>query len=424
MVPADLPRVRRKDFDPYLNDIAPQWDTFQKSVAQSTRQQQESLTRSQEETFTISDEPKSPISPSTSISSVRTSKAFTQPRPMTSLETVPAVFFEPNFNLVDPVTFALVTEQSISRHGSLEQDPAAISYSVPLLEKLSHYADTVEGHLVREIQDRSASFFSALTNLHDLQSESERCLRRIGELKSMLNQVDEKGAKRGLELVREDMKVTRLAKLEDGVKLVKDVHDMKTIAQGLVNAGEWSDALTMVENMHALLEHEPQPPTPQTGNSERRRRHASIAEEDENAPSIPTQNTPTNSISSKLPLALRDISLQKLQAFTSLPADLRNLTTQIASTLSDEFSAVARQDLIFRVDESQQRGSHSHTEEEEEQSLRERFTPMLIGLLRTGESGLKEGLEKWREVLMGDVRSAVKKVRCTAPLIAGKLMSL
>ena len=336
---------------------------------------------------------------------------------MTSLDTVPSVFFEPAFNLVDPVTFAMVTEQSLSTHGSLEQDPAAISYSVPLLEKLSHYADTVEGHLVREIQERSSSFFSALTNLHDLQSESERCLRRISELKSMLTQVDEKGAKKGLELVREDMKVVQLVKLEDGVKLVKDVHDMKTIAQGLANAGEWSDALNMVENMHTLLDH--RPATPQTAEPEsRRRRHASIAEEEEDASSLPTPiPTPNGSaVPSKLPSALRDISLQNLQAFTSLPADLRNLTTQIASTLSDDFAAVSRQDLILRASESGRRVLQSHTDEEEH-ALRERFVPMLTGLLRTGDSGLKEGLEKWREILMGDVRSAVKRVRLCSFLV-------
>ncbi|KIM19939.1 hypothetical protein M408DRAFT_334212 [Serendipita vermifera MAFF 305830] len=408
VVPADLPRVRRKDFDPYLKDIAPQWDLFQRTVAQSTRQQQESLARSQEEIFTSSDEPMSPISPTTSLASVRTTRASAQPRPMTSLDTVPSIFFEPEFNLVDPVTFALVTEQSITSHGALEQDPAAISYSVPLLEKLSHYADTVEGHLVREIQDRSASFFSALTNLHDLQSESERCLRRIGELKSMLVQVDEKGAKKGLELVREDLKVVQLTKLEDGVKLVKDVHDMRTIAQGLANAGEWSDALNMVENMHALLDHAPQPPpTPRTADPERRQ--ASIAEEDEDLSLVTSSQTPNGTtVSSKLPLALRDISLQNLQAFSSLPTDLRNLTTQIASTLSDEFAAVSRQDLILRADESSQTPSQDH-KEEVENSLSERLTPVLIGLLRTGENGLKEGLDKWREILMSDVRSAVKK---------------
>jgi vacuolar protein sorting-associated protein 54 len=330
---------------------------------------------------------------------------------VTSLDTVPAVFFDPDFSLVDPVTFALVTEQPLSRrdNGSLEQDPASISYSVPLLEKLSHYADTVEGHLVREIQDRSASFFSALTNLHDLQSESERCLRRITELKSMLTQVDEKGAKKGLELVREDMKVTQLTRLEDGVKLVKDVQDMKAIAQGLAGAGEWSDALNMIENLHALLEPTPQGPTPQAGETQRQN-YSPITEEGEEGTGTPMPSPTRNTARSKLPTALRDVSLQKLQAFVSLPADLRILTTQIASTLSDDFAAVSQQDLILRAEESERRQSQGHTQADAEHALRERFVPMLTGLLRTGENGLKEGLEKWREVLMADVRSAVKKV--------------
>jgi vacuolar protein sorting-associated protein 54 len=332
------------------------------------------------------------------------------------LDTVPAVFFDPDFSLVDPVTFALVTEQLHSNldNGSLEQDPASISYSVPLLEKLSHYADTVEGHLVREIQDRSAAFFSALTNLHDLQTESERCLRRITELKSMLTQVDEKGAKKGLELVREDMKVSHLTRLEDGVKLVKDIQNMKAIAQGLASAGEWNDALNMVENLHALLDPTPRGQTPPAGETQRQY-HSPIAEEEEESAAQPKPSpTPSrNTVRSKLPAALRDVSLQKLQAFVSLPADLRILTTQIASTLSDDFAAVSRQDLILRAEESEHRQSQGRAREDEH-ALRERFVPMLTGLLRTGDNGLKEGLEKWREVLMADVRSAVKKVcpRC------------
>ena len=419
VVPADLPRVRRKDFDPYLNDIGPQWNAFKRMVAQSTRQRQESLSRVHEETKLSSGRPGSPISPSNSLSSVQTTKPPTQSRAIASLDTVPDIFFDPDFSLVDPVTFALVTEQSMSS-GSLEQDPASISYSVPLLEKLSHYADTVESHLVREIQDRSASFFSALTNLHDLQSESERCLRRIGELKTMLTQVDEEGARKGLELVREDMKVTRLMRLEDGVKLVKGVHDMRTIAQGLAGAGEWSDALNIVENLQALSESTSQ--TAEEVQETKRQYHSPIAEEEENKLELPTL-LPTSSgtsITSKLPASLRDISLRKLQAFTSLPDDLRTLTTQIASTLSDDFAAISRQDLILRVDESKSRQFQEHAQEDE-QALRERLAPVLSGLLRTGGNGLKEAMEKWREVLMADVRSAVKKVPTSHPTVAPKL---
>ena len=102
--------------------------------------------------------------------------------------------------------------------------------------------------------------------------------------------------------------------------------------------------------------------------------------------------------------------MQKLQAFVSLPADLRILTTQIALTLCDDFAAVSHQDLILRAEESERRQSQGHTQADAEHALRERFVPILTGLLRTGENGLKEGSEKWREVLMADVRSAVKKV--------------
>jgi vacuolar protein sorting-associated protein 54 len=395
--PADLPRVRRKDFDPYLKDIGPQWNTFQRALAQSTRERSNSTT-------TIEVDPDglqaSPISPSISMASA----GMARTRPMPSLDTVPPTFFDPDFNLTNPATFALVTEMNLTSNDPrgllLEQDPASISYSVPLLERLSHYADTVEGHLVQEIQARSSSFFSALTNLHDLQSESERCLRRIADLKSMLMQIDEKGAKNGLELVREDMKITHLRKLEDGVKLVKDVNEMRTIAKGLAGAGEWSDALNVVENVQALMDYKPPDSSPAG------QRLSTVGEEEANSfetsPVLPPVDT------TKLPTALQDVSLRSLHALGSLPTELRTLSSQIASMLADEFAAVNRQDLSFRTDNTL---LPETAKLEDEQMLKERLSPLVMGLMRTGDGGVKDGLERWREVVMGEVRSAVMRVR-------------
>lgn len=398
--PADLPRVRRKDFDPYLKDISPQWDAFQLSLAHITRERSNSA--SVVDATGTDSIPISPISPSTSIVSTRTTRA----RPMPSLDTVPAIFFDPDFNLANPETFALVTEISVTNSGPrgpfADQDPASISYSVPLLEKLSHYADTVEGHLVQEIQARSSSFFSALTNLHDLQSESERCLRRIADLKSMLQQIDEKGAKKGLELVREDQKMVQLQRLEDGIKLVKDVQEMRTIAKGLAGAGEWSHALNVVENVRALMDYSP----PDAEFSRKTSSQLSTVGEEEPIALSPSPGPPPLD-TSKLPAAIRDVSLRSLRAFAALPAELRTLSTQIVSALADEFAAVTRHDLNLRT-EGTLDGKNAKVEDE--QPLEERLLPLLEGLMRAGENGLKDGLERWREAVLSEVRLSVKRV--------------
>src|SRR6201999_2643166 len=105
-----------------------------------------------------------------------------------SLESVPPVYFDSPFDLSKPPIFAKVIEQ---QEGQELADPSALSHSLPLLEKMSHYADTIELHLIREISQRSPSFFEALSNLQELQTESEQCLDRIARLRSMLQEVDE-----------------------------------------------------------------------------------------------------------------------------------------------------------------------------------------------------------------------------------------
>lgn len=322
----------------------------------------------------------------------------TSAHPIPSLETVPPIFFDAAFNFGNPATFALVTEQPSTTDSSSGQDidPASISHSLPLLEKLSHYADTVEQHLVREVQARSSSFFEALGNLHDLQSESERCLKRIGELKGMLKDVDEKQAKRGLEIVRSEFQIEEMVKVEEGVKVMKDVNNMKGIAQGLVAAGEWRDALNVIENIQHLWDHTSTealaahlpPTTLATG-------LAAVAESPLPSPAR-TQSE-----------ALPPISLASLHAFSSLPQDLRALILQISSFLSSELVAVLRIDMGSRIEMGDTRVA------EDDLTFRDQIRPLLLGLLRT--NGVRDAIVGWRDVAMADVRESVKRVSYSFP---------
>ncbi len=197
---ADLPRVRRKDFDSYLKAITPEWSRYE----HNTKLGQEGQAEIEDTQWT----PRNSIAGEDPHTPTRTaSQVHTQGKLIPPLDSVPAIFFEKQFNLSDPHTFATVTEQDAAAAMATPQDssfadPFSLSHSLPLLEKFDHYSDTVEQHLVREISIRSTSFFAALTNLHDLQAESERCLSRIGKLRTQLNEVDNNSAKRGLEMVR------------------------------------------------------------------------------------------------------------------------------------------------------------------------------------------------------------------------------
>ena len=217
ILPADLPRVRRKDFDSYIRAITPEWDRFQRNtlLGREGVAQIPQYSSTPKQFLNTNDEPQDniPISP-------------IQQKSIPPLDSVPSVFFESTFNLGDPRTFNTVTEQHLSTQG-VDPDPLAL----PLLDKFSHYADTVEQHLILEISRRSTSFFAALTNLHELQSESEQCLTRISRLRALLTNLDDNSAKRGLQVVRREATASNLAKVTEGVKMVGNVVEMGKIGR-------------------------------------------------------------------------------------------------------------------------------------------------------------------------------------------------
>ncbi|KAL7424691.1 hypothetical protein Q5752_000375 [Cryptotrichosporon argae] len=151
------------------------------------------------------------------------------------LDTIPAVFFEPAFDLAKPSTWADVV------------GPADVGEG--LQDDLSTYLDTLERHLAHEITLRSSAFFSALSNLQDLHAESASCLSRIGELRAELTDVGSKQARRGLEVIEAQERLRGLRVTEAGVKRVAEVDELLRVAKGLADGGVWEGALGCVEDI-------------------------------------------------------------------------------------------------------------------------------------------------------------------------------
>ncbi|KAI0371696.1 Vps54-domain-containing protein [Pilatotrama ljubarskyi] len=382
--PADLPRVRRKDFESYLRAISPEWERFVQNAEQGrdgVAQIEDTLSSSSIEV------PPTPHTP-------RTPRPGKAPPP---LETVPSVFFEPNFNLGDPRTFNAVTEQ---REGEEEfSDPSSLSHSLPLMEKLSHYADTIEQHLVREISVRSTSFFAALANLQDLQTESEQCLDRISHLRGLLKDVDEKGAKRGLEIIRKEGKLRNMGAVKDGVRFVGGVMEMTGLAKSLVGAGQWGEALDVIEELDKLwtLGDEDAKPVRPPPVLIKNGRSSPLPTVMESPPATPAPHPPPPAPT---------IPLSSLRAFAALPDHLRTLTMEITSSLSSEFVNVLRQDLIERIDSNQDAWPEARRQDFD-MSLKDRLRPLLQSLVRT--KGILETTTSWRDVVMTEVRSTIKR---------------
>lgn len=319
-------------YDAYLKSITPLYEGFIAAQASSST---------------------SPATSDLDIRSPEPSKVNLPP-----LESVPASFFDPSFDLAIPTTWTAVVDGEGAGQDSL-----------------STYLDTLERHLIHEITLRSSSFFSALNNLQDLHSESTYCLSRITELQGSLQEVGTKQARKGLEILDKQDELSVLRVTEGGIRSVGELEELVRVTKGLVEAGDWAGGLGCLGDVvrwwerHALLEDQ----KPATNG-------------DIDMPSSPT--------SPSLPLST-------LPALSQLPSALSDLTASIASQMETALtslllSVLAQADSEKPLDKTGFRGS---------------MEPMLVGLARCGKV---EGVEDvWREVMTTSIREGSRKVRPT-----------
>ena len=115
------------------------------------------------------------------------------------LDSIPSIYFDQNFVLGNPHTFSAVCEYADVT--GVSSSDSGTTQRV-LQEKLSHYLDVVEVHLIKEISQRSHSFFAALSNLQSLHQETQACVDRISELRERLHTLSKSSVKKGLQVVQ------------------------------------------------------------------------------------------------------------------------------------------------------------------------------------------------------------------------------
>ncbi|CAG8531718.1 10008_t:CDS:10 [Diversispora eburnea] len=167
------------------------------------------------------------------------------------LETVPSIFFESDFNLENPRTFDIVCENTDIIEGN--PNNLGVSTNAILQEKLSHYLDTVEVHLIKEISLRSSSFFAALSNLQALHSETLECVSQINSLRQKLASIDNSQAKQGLEIVRLKRRYANMGKLYEGIKMVTEIRSTQPMIQTLLSQGDYFSALDLIDETNTIL---------------------------------------------------------------------------------------------------------------------------------------------------------------------------
>ena len=383
----ELPRVRRKDFDPYLSAVGPEWEAFQHNEELGLS---DSMQLEDSDLFDQPDPRRTPH----------------PPKLLPPLSSVPDIYFRHDFDLGDPRTFDAVAEvppSSTSRPTSpaATPDPSTLAHSLPLLEKLSHHADTIEQHLVHEIARRATPFFAALSNLQDLQAESARCLARVQGLRAQLGDVNEKGAHRGLQGVQREVRLAHLKEVQSGVRAVRGVIETVGVVRGLVDNGQWGAALDGVDDLRAMWDGKTASApvrAPSPAPSQQSSRLPSVAEEepsgDEKEMAPQTEGLVSSAATPVIPLS-------KLKAFAALPGQLHTLTQEITSSLTSDLVATLKVDLLERI----------HTNDiviGSNTDVCDRLRPLIQGLVRT--KNLRESIAEWRGVVVGEVQGIVRQV--------------
>ena len=166
------------------------------------------------------------------------------------LSTIPAIFSDAGFQLANPHTFSAVCEYAdITGVNSTE---SATTNRI-LQDKLTHYLDTIEVHLLKEISRRSSSFFAALANLQSLHNETEACVEKIKQLRTCLATVSQKSAKNGLEVIRLKTRSGNLGTLYGTVNLLIDIKQTQPMIQVLLGQADYVGCLDLIEDTAMIL---------------------------------------------------------------------------------------------------------------------------------------------------------------------------
>ncbi|KAL1297775.1 hypothetical protein AAFC00_006312 [Neodothiora populina] len=273
----NIPHVETSVFKDYLSRIGPLFESFQRARAEN----QATITSNKD-----TEPPQSPalsrhasttslLSPTESPQPRRRSSGYTRRRlnEPTPLSTIPAVYFEQNFQLENPRIFDVVSEHAEivkPPPGSQSQDSDAPSRPVRkslatnaiLQEKLSWYMDTVEVHLINSISNASSSFFAALGSLRDLEHEASQSVERIQKLRGDLARLDQDMALGGLEVAHLRRRHENIKKLARAVDQVARVVEDAKYCESLVEKGEYDAASEHMSKLDNLISGQAEPPSP------------------------------------------------------------------------------------------------------------------------------------------------------------------
>nr|XP_019001761.1 uncharacterized protein I203_05467 [Kwoniella mangroviensis CBS 8507]OCF65222.1 hypothetical protein I203_05467 [Kwoniella mangroviensis CBS 8507] len=324
-------------YDPYLQSITPLYDAFIASQSSASSSNPEII-----KSPSLGDLP--------------------------SLDGIPSMFFDPQFNLSNPSTWSdLISSSSTS--SSPSNINLSLGDSLPdnvnegLQDTLSTYLDILERHLILEISKKSNSFFSALTNLQDLSSESNSCLDNIKQLQDSLKDINEKQAHKGLQVIQKQDGLHNLKIIDKNLGYISELNEEVGVLKRLVDEEDWSGSLSYLEDIVKWWNKF----NPSSQQEEQEEKEKEI------------------------------LALSSLPALSTLPTTINDLTSRIATQLENALSAYLSSILSKEAGEGLDKSAFGTTVE-----------PILTGLVRCGKVDLVDNV--WRDAVTISIREGSRDV--------------
>ncbi|KAM0995236.1 hypothetical protein ACFX19_010789 [Malus domestica] len=274
------------------------------------------------------------------------------------LREVPALYFKEDFALEDGATFRSACPFT------------NVSENLVLQEKLSHYLDVVELHLVKEISLRSNSFFEAQGQLQDLNVKIVEGCSRIRELKETIFLLDVDLVDCARQIHDRNETRSNLLALQQKLRLILYVNQALSALKLLVASADCAGALDVTDDLQHLLD-----------GDELTGLHCFHHLRDRVAASI-------ESINSILSAEFMHASIH----------DAKDTDAIIISRVKARASS-------FMNGEGED-GEQIKLDDEETSNFQDRLLPVIIGLLRTAK--LPSVLRLYRDQLTADMKTAIK----------------
>ncbi|KAI8144882.1 Vps54-like protein-domain-containing protein [Fennellomyces sp. T-0311] len=389
---ASITKVRPSDFDNYLEHIRPVFDRYQHnklndeeaaamtSPATSPYGSLHNILDTLDESSLPAHQRRSSRNPygqvlsSESLALLDTVVPEPTPRELPMLENVPSIFFEPDFHLEDPRTFDAVCEGA-DIIGNSGPNPPVSTNSI-LQEKLSYYLDTVEVHLIREIENRSSSFFEALSNLQALHQQTLDCVSQIHTIRQQMKEIQSTKCNEGLQVVRLQVRRQNLDRLREAIRIIKEVRAAQPMIQVLLGQGDYFGALDLIDETHAVLEDN---------------KKAGV------------------------------IDLKEVRALANFSTQLDEMQKAVGIMMQHDFLSILLSDLSYQIEtidleEAKQqiqgqakspRSSPQQRDDKVDEELFDRLMPCTTGLIRT--EMLLSTMQGYRERLLAEIKEIVRK---------------